>query len=121
MIKPIIIGLLLLSVVFNVNAEDSERIQQLEQEIQEIKLRLSKLETLPDNLDAPQEVEISSDGWKSIANWRKLTTKMEATDAENILGEPNRIDGGSFTHWHYQNGGKVTLYEGTVYQWTEPR
>jgi hypothetical protein len=81
----------------------------------------SKPESLPSNPSKPQEPVISGEGWKSVMNWRKLTTNMGTSDAQNILGEPQRVNGGSFTTWYYQNGGAVIFYEGKVYQWTEPR
>lgn len=115
------IGFLLLAVAFNANAQDSDRIDQLEKEIQEIKLRLLKLESLPGNPSKAQELVTSSDGWKSIMNWRKLTTGMSTSDVQQILGEPYRVDGGTTAWWHYQNRGYVIFYEGKVRDWSEPR
>jgi hypothetical protein len=122
MIKTItIIGFLSLFIAFNSYADDSDRIDQLEREVQELKLRISKLESLLSNPAAAQDVVTSSDGWKSIANWRKLTTGMNPSDVRKILGEPQRMDGGNVAFWYYQNGGVVTFYEGKVDQWREPR
>jgi hypothetical protein len=122
MIKTItIIGFLSLFIAFNSYADDSDRIDKLEKEVQELKLRISKLESLLSNPAAAQDVVTSSDGWKSIANWRKLTTGMNPSDVRKILGEPQRVDGGDIAFWHYQNGGVVTFYEGKVDSWREPR
>ncbi len=56
MVKLIaIIGLLSMSVAFNANAHDSDRIAQLEKELQETKARLSKLESLLSNLIKGEE------------------------------------------------------------------
>jgi hypothetical protein len=122
MVKTItFIGFLLLAVAFNANAHDSDRIDQLEIEIQEIKLRLSKLESLLSNPSKAEELVTSSEGWKSVMNWRKLTTDMSTSDVQKILGAPHRVDGGRFTIWHYQNDGRVNFYEGKVDRWTEPR
>jgi len=112
---------LLFAVAFNANAHDSDRIDKLEKEIQEIKLRLSKLESLLSNPSKAEELETSSDGWKSVTNWRKLTTGMSASDVQKILGAPDRVDGGSITHWYYQNRGRIIFYEGKVDHWMEPR
>lgn len=122
MVKTItFIGFLLLAVAFNANAHDSDRIDRLEKEIQEIKLRQSNLESLLSNPSKAQELVTSSDGWKSVINWRKLTTGMNPNDVRQILGEPHRLDGGGIAIWYYQNGGRITFMEGKVHQWQEPR
>ena len=116
-----LIGFLLLAVAFNANAHDSDRIAQLEKEIQEIKSRLSRLETLPSNQGKAQEPVTSSDGWRSLTNWRRLATNMSESDVRRTLGEPDRIDGGNIAHWLYENNGRVTFMSGKVYQWSEPK
>ena len=122
MVKTIaIIGFLSLAVAFNANAHDSDRVDQLEKELQEIKLRLSKLESLLSNPSNAQKPVTSGEGWKSIMNWRKLTNGMSTSDVQRILGEPHRVDGGAIASWYYQNGGRITFYEGKVDRWTEPR
>jgi hypothetical protein len=121
MIKTItIIGILSLFIAFNSYADDSDRIDKLEKEVQELKLRISKLESLLINPGAAQEVVTSGDGWKSIANWRKLTTGMGPSDVRKILGEPQRVHGGNIAVWYYQNGGTVDFFLGKVDQWREP-
>ncbi|MBV5330311.1 MAG: hypothetical protein JZU65_22220 [Chlorobium sp.] len=119
--KITITGFLLLAVAFNANAQDIDRIIQLEKEVREINIRLSKLESLLSNPGNPHEHETPGEGWKSIMNWRKLTTDMDYSTVQKILGEPHRLDGGQVAHWYYQNGGYVTFMDGKVYQWREPR
>ena len=122
MIKAIIIvGVLSLAVVSNANTQDSARIDQLEKQIQELKLRISKLESILSTPSSHQEIAPSSEGWKSIANWRMLSTDMGPNDVRKILGEPHRVDGGEVAFWHYQNGGSVTFMDGKVHGWSEPR
>ena len=122
MVKTItIIGFLSLLVAFNSYANDSDRIDQLEKEIQELNLRISKLESLLSNPSAAQEVVMSGEGWKSITNWRKLATDMSPSDVRKILGEPHQLDGGEVATWYYQNGGTVHFILGKVNSWTEPR
>lgn len=108
---------------FNCNANDVERINKLEKEVQEMKARLSTLESL--NLapkSNPSQVTQSSGmGWKSIPAWRQLKKGMNPTEVQTILGEPDRVRGGSFTTWSYPNGGQVTYYNNALDQWTEPR
>lgn len=122
MVKTIIIiGFLSLAVAFNSYAHDSDRIDQLEKEIQETKLRLSKLESLLSNPSNAQAPATSGEGWKSVMNWRKLTKDMSTSDVQKILGEPHRVDGGTLTNWYYQNGGRIIFFEGKVDRWMEPR
>ena len=122
MVKTIIIiGFLSLSVAFNSYAHDSNRIDQLEKEMQEIKLRLSKLESLLSNPSNAQKPVTSGEGWKSVMNWRKLTTDMSTSDVQKILGEPDRVDGGTIATWYYQNGGRITFFMGKAHEWMEPR
>ena len=122
MIKNIsFIGFLSLAVVFSANANDTDRIERLEKEIQEINLRLLRLESLLGNPGKPQESVTSGQGWRSVMNWRKLTTGIGESDVRKILGEPHRVDGGVIATWHYPNDGNVTFLSGKVQQWVEPR
>jgi hypothetical protein len=122
MVKTIaIVGFLSLAVPFNSYANDSDRINQLEKELQEIKLRLSKLESLLSNPSKAQEVVASGDGWKSVVNWRKLSRGMDPSDVRKILGEPHRVEGGKFARYYYKNDGMVHFYEDKVDRWAEPR
>jgi outer membrane protein assembly factor BamE (lipoprotein component of BamABCDE complex) len=116
-----IIVFLLLAVAFNANAQVIDRIDPLEKEVYEIKLRLSKLESLLSNPTKVQEHITSGEGWKSVMNWRKLTTDMDYSAVQKILGEPNRVDGGQFARWYYQNDGNVFFNDGKVKSWHEPQ
>ncbi len=89
---------------------------ELEKEVKEIKLELPQ-----NNPRKTHEHVTSGEGWKSITNWRKLTTDMRYSEVQEILGEPYQVDGGQIATWHYQNGGKVVFMEGKVYIWSEPR
>ena len=121
MIQTISIILLLsLGIAFNSYADDSDRVKQLDKEVKELKLRVSKLESLLRSPNADQEVITSSEGYKSIANWRKLTTDMSYSDVRKILGEPQRVNGGRIAEWYYPNGGTVTFQEDKALEWREP-
>ncbi len=115
------IGFLTLVVTFNVNAHESDRIDQMEKEMQEIKLRLSELESFLSSSSKTENLVKPGEGWKSVSSWRKLTTYMSYSDVKNILGEPHRVDGGDFATWYYQNGGEVDFMLGKVSKWNEPR
>jgi len=118
--KLAITVILSLVTAFSSYAHDSDRIEQLEKEVQETKQRLSILESMLRKKNHEKELVITDDGWKSIANWRKLTTGMSPSTVQKILGDAQRIDGVNFVRWYYKNGGKVIFYEGEVYSWTEP-
>lgn len=62
----------------------------------------------------------ANEGWKTLENWRQIENGQSPKTVRKHLGEPARIEGGTFTEWKYPNGGKVTFYEGTTYSWTEP-
>jgi hypothetical protein len=121
MIKPIIIiGFLSLAAAFNSNAHDSDELEELEKEILEIKQPLSELESPSINPGNTENTVNSSEGWKSISNWRKLTVGMEPSDVRQILGEPHRIKGGQLAFWDYPNGARVTFMGGKIQSWSEP-
>ena len=112
--------ILSLVATFNSYAHDSDRIEQLEREVQETKERLSILESILQNKNNEKELVITNDGWKSVANWRKLTTGMDTSTVQKILGDAHRIEGETIASWYYENGGRVIFYEGKVTRWSEP-
>src|SRR5690554_4272258 len=122
MFKTVIfLGFLAFSVALNVHADESAKIDRLEKQVQELTVRLSNLESQLNNQDEVQEFVANGDGWKSIANWRKLTTSMGYDDVERILGTPERVDGGNLARWYYPNHAKVVFMLGKVESWSEPR
>lgn len=118
--KIAIIGFLSLAVAFSANAHDSDRLDQLEKDLKEVKAQLAKLESLIIAPSIAQKPIDSTDGWKSVVNWRKLTKGMSPSEVRRILGEPHRLDGGTFAAWYYKNDGRVHFYEEKVNRWTEP-
>ena len=114
-------GCLLLTFTLNSFGSDSVRITQLEKEVQELKLRLSKLEGPQTITNQQQRTIVSGDGWKSLANWRSLKNGMSYDEVRSILGEPTRIDGGSLAYWYYSNRGSVVFFQDKVDRWQEPR
>ncbi len=121
LLKTSLVGCLMLTSTLSAFASDSDRINQLEKDVQELKLRLSKIEA-PQGTPASQTKGVpSSDGWKSLANWRYLKKGMSYDDVRAILGQPNRIMGGTITFWYFPNSSDVTFYEDKLYGWSEPR
>lgn len=78
MIKTfIMIGFLSFGMVSNIYAEGTDRINQLEKEVQELKLRISKLESLLSDSSEPKELAPSHEGWKSISILEKTLYRYE--------------------------------------------
>jgi len=59
---------------------------------------------------AVQQPIVTGEGWKSLANWRKLKQGMSEHDVRALLGEPVRICGGDVALWEYPDYGKVRFY-----------
>jgi hypothetical protein len=103
-------------------ASESDRITQLEIEVQQLKQRLSSLERLPAGAVASPRPLASSEGWKQLANWRSLKKGMGPGDVRSLMGEPQTVRAsGSLTIWTYANRGDVTFYREKLDGWDEPR
>jgi len=116
-----IAGVLSLFLATSVPAQDSDRITALEKEVQELKLRLSRLEGAANTSEKKPPPAAPSADVASLSNWKKLETDMTTSQVRAILGEPTRIEGGAFVTWHYKNRGQVVFITGRVQRWTEPR
>jgi len=112
--------ILSLVATFSAYAHDSDRIEQLEREVQETKQRLEILESKLLNRTDEKEPVTADDGWKSAANWKKLTPGMSALSVKELLGDPRKIDGAKNAVWYYENGGVVRIIDGNLDKWTEP-
>ncbi len=107
--KLTFIGFLSLVVAFSSYAHDSDRIEQIERDLQETKERISTLESKLRTDSNNKEVIIGVEGWKSVASWRKLEVGMSFSTVKDILGSAHRVSGGSFTRWDYNDGGFVVF------------
>jgi hypothetical protein len=102
------------------HAHDSQRLDQLENEIRELKQRISALES-PRRGSRDSSLPITpGDGWKTVDNWRKLRRGMRPIEVRRVLGEAHRVEGGYFTRWFYQNDGVVTFANEELNEWKEP-
>lgn len=119
--KSSIVGMLALTISFSCFSADSDRITQLEKEVQELKVRITNLESPNNKSNQSPKTAMTTDGWKSLANWRSLKNGMSYDEVRAILGEPFRIKGGDIAFWYYENRGDVTFYEHRLKSWSEPR
>lgn len=116
------IGFALLALSTISLADDSGRIKVLEKEVQELKLRLSNLETPQTSPNNRSKALATKDGWKSLVNWRSLKKGISQDEVRSILDEPATVRAsGAFTDWYYSNRGSVTFYEERLDGWREPR
>ncbi len=99
----------------------SERVWQLEEDVERLKLQITQLTSQTSNANNRQKPHTSIDGWKNLTNWRSLKKGMSYDNVRQILGEPGRIQGGSFTFWIYPDRSSVTFYNDRLDSWTEPR
>ena len=121
LMKNSLVVCLLLTLSFGSTASDSVRITQLEKEVQELKTRLTTLES-PVNKAIVQKSTVTNDGWKNLANWRSLKKGSSYDEVRTILGEPVKVSAsGPFTEWNYSNRSDVTFHQDKLYGWNEPR
>ena len=121
--KIITIGLLLAVTSISSFASDAQRLSALEKEVQEIKLRLSKLESsnqIPSD-GKSTAATATGEGWKYQKSWRALATGVSPNEVRGLLGEPQQIKGGYLAIWIYPNKGEVTFMGDALYQWREPK
>lgn len=104
-----------------VNAHELDDARVLENEVDDIKRRLTVLEALIVDLNNAQELVSKSGDRRLISEWRKLSRDMSMSEVRDLLGEPDTVNGGSFTDWQYKNGGRVIFYKEKVDRWIEPR
>ena len=113
-------GLLSLSIV---SAEEDE-IQRLQKKISELEERIRGLETLLNEYQIKESVQVSSVyEWENKKNWRKLEIGMNESQVQKILGEPAKMIKGVRTLWYYPNKycGYVSFDEnGCLSGWNEP-
>ena len=121
LMKNSLVVCLLLTLSFGSIASDSARITQLEKEVQELKNRLTTLES-PANKAIVQKSTVTNDGWKNLANWRSLKKGSSYDEVRTILGEPVKVSAsGPLTFWYYSNRGEINFYSDKLDGWNEPR
>jgi hypothetical protein len=121
LLKLSFIACLMLAFTIESHASDGDRITQLEKEVQELKLRLANLEAPQGGTSTTSKQAAPAKSWTALANWRALKQGMSYEEVRAALGEPERLDGGTFTRWLYPNQGRVVFYKDKLDSWSEPR
>ena len=119
--RTLLFAIVLTVATFSSFASDSERITQLENEVNELRLRVQKLENPQSNASNQQKQVVANEGARSIANWRKLNRGMSYNEVRGILGEPMRIEGGGIATWRYPSNGSVVFIRDRLSSWDEPQ
>jgi len=127
------VGLLMLTTSLASHANDSDRIAQLEKQVQELKLRLTNLESQRGTAEHPPQHKATASNreasrpaasktdQKLLAKWQRLERGMSPDGVRAILGEPLKIQTNTaFTYWDYANKGSVTFSHGRLNGWIEP-
>jgi hypothetical protein len=99
------------------------RVEQLEKTNANLERRVRELEAFlsrnPASAAASAPTTLNSNKSRELANWRRLKVGMSMEDVRQILGEPERIDGGGVATWHWDTG-RVTFINEKLTAWFEP-
>lgn len=115
-----ILALAFLVVTFTSTVESAQNdgFSALEQRVSRLEERVAKMERFILQSASQQEPTRTSVP-PGRERWRRLKTGLTESQVRSILGEPLRIEGGTFAYWYY-SGGSVTFYRGNVDSWNEP-
>jgi len=92
--------LIVAMIAFDVNKPDPE----LEKRVSDLENRVALIEEALSRTDTN---DTSDFGRQDLENWRQLREGMSQDKVEELLGRPQRIDGGTMAIWHYRKGGRV--------------
>ena len=96
------------------------RIELLERANTDLEQRVRDLEALIRREPSRDQQVAGSGDWRDISNWRRLRQGMKPDQVRALLGEPERVEAGGVTFWHWANA-YVSFMDGKVYGWSEPR
>ena len=98
----------------------ARKVDSLLARIDELEKRVAALENLLKATPARRPAADAASNPADIANWRRLRENMSMEDVRSLLGEPEKIDGGSVAVWYYPRSGRVMFFSGRLNQWQEP-
>jgi outer membrane protein assembly factor BamE (lipoprotein component of BamABCDE complex) len=92
----------------------------LEQRVSDLENRVASIEETLTGTGTTDTIAASDRGNQYRENWRQLREGMSPEKVQELLGKPQRIDGGASAIWHYPIGGRVHFSRGKVNRWSEP-
>jgi hypothetical protein len=96
------------------------RIDVLDRRVADLERRIRELEA-PTTVGAGRDFRVSTaPNWRDLQNWRQLRRGMTMDQVRALLGEPNRVDAGGVTYWHWPNA-HVYFMSDVLEGWSEPR
>jgi hypothetical protein len=96
------------------------RIDLLERRSADLEQRVRELEAVMKGKPSRDLPVPTSPKWQDLQNWRRLRLKMTMDEVRAVLGEPERVQGGTFTFWYYPANAHVSFYGGKLDRWSEP-
>ena len=121
LMRTLLLAITLTATTLSSFASDSARVSQLENEVNELRLRVQKLENLQPNANNQQRQVVANEGMNSLVIWRKLSRGMSYNEVRGLLGEPLRIEGGGVATWMYAKNGRVVFIRDKLSSWDEPQ
>lgn len=95
------------------------KVDSLQLMVSELESRIAALENLVRVTPRGPVVDAAPNA-RDIGSWRRLSENMTMDDVRSLLGEPEKIDGGSMAVWYYPRGGEVIFMFGRLSRWSEP-
>lgn len=96
------------------------RIDLLERRTIDLEQRVRDLKALVGRAPSLDRQVPPSPNWRDISNWRQLRQGMTPDQVRALLGEPERVNAGGFTFWHW-NEAHVYFLRGKLEGWSEPK
>jgi len=97
------------------------RIELLESSNSDLERRVRELESLIKSKSSKGRPIATSARWQDLANWRQLRLGMTMDEVRELLGEPERVEGGAFTIWQYADANVTFSPDNKLLSWSEPK
>lgn len=119
-----ILALAFLVVTFTSTVESAQNdgFSALEQRVSRLEERVAKMERFILQ-SASQKEPTRTFVPPGKEKWRRLRKGMTKSQVRSILGEPRRIEAGTFDYWYYSGStlsSRITFYHEIVDAWKEP-